>query len=60
MFHGKNKTMSNPKRFTTPAEFVFGGKTIPAGSEVKQFETRNFGWTLWKSPSETKWHIARE
>lgn len=47
-WHGKGRTQTNPARFVNEKEFLFGGRTIPAGCKCTQYETRNFGWTIAK------------
>lgn len=58
-FHGKGYTHQRQKHVITTDITYFGGRTIPAGSETKQFETRNFGWIIWKEPNGAV-HVARE
>lgn len=59
IFKGKGKTFDKPTIFTTEEEFLFGDRLIPAGSECKQFETMNYGWTIAKTP-KGKQIIAKE
>jgi hypothetical protein len=49
----------NAKRFKTEEEFTFGGKVIPVGANVFQFETTNYCWTIWDTP-DTKNNVAEE
>jgi hypothetical protein len=57
-WYGKNKTIKKPAKFIAAEDFYFGGKLIPKGSICKQFETTNFGWTVWIEP-EGKTGLAR-
>ena len=60
-WRGKGRSFKRQAKFIAPHDFMFGGKLIPKGSEVKQCETENFGWTFWKeSPDQKNWHIAKE
>ena len=59
-FQGKDKTLKNPAKFIAEESFFFGGKTIPKGSWVEQFETLNFGWTKWIDYNTDKFHLAKE
>jgi hypothetical protein len=59
-FRGKRCTMRKPARWTALNDFYsWGGRLIPKGSEIKQFETRNFGWTVWTEPNGAV-HIAKQ
>lgn len=59
IWRGKRRTTDAPAKFVAERDFWFGGKMIPKGSRVKQFETTNFGWTHWVDPKgET--HLAKE
>ena len=64
-FKGKNKTIDNAVIWTADQTYsIVRGEytilTIPKGSTVKQFETLNKGWTLWKSTNDKHWHITGE
>jgi len=52
IWRGAGKTLKNPAKFTSPG-FTFGGKHFPKGVEVKQFETRDFGWTIARVDKKT-------
>jgi hypothetical protein len=56
---GKGKTMRNPAKFIAEKDFYFGGKLIPNGTQCRQFETRDFGWTSYTG-SDGKIHLAKE
>lgn len=56
---GKGRSSKNPKVWVTEEPFWFGTKHVPAGVEVKQFETRNFGITIWKDPTSGRTRLAR-
>ena len=60
MWKGKGRTIKNKARFTAPKDFYFGGRLIRKGSEVEQFETRNFGITVWLEPKGHIRHFATE
>jgi hypothetical protein len=61
-FKGKGKTINNPTLWTTEETYyIIRGQyiinVIPKGTSVKQFETINKGWTLWRSSDNKHWHI---
>jgi len=59
LWQGKGKKLDAPAKFTADKDFMFGGKLVAKGSEVKQWETQNFGWTSWRSPDGVL-HLAKE
>ncbi len=55
IFLGKNRSSSSPSKRITQSEETYSdihGRTytIPAGVELKQFETLNKGWNVWRDP----------
>lgn len=58
-FRGSGLTIKNPAVWRNTFTVLFGGKTIPVGSELRQFETDNFGWTVW-TDSEGNRGTAKE
>lgn len=63
-FKGKQRSMHNPAKWRTSAHHFLVNvncivRDIPAGSEVMQFETINFGWTVWTNPDGSK-HLDRQ
>lgn len=59
IWKGKGKKMAKAAKFVADKDFFFGGRLIPKGSECKQWETSNFGWTSWKDPTGAL-HLAKE
>lgn len=56
IWQGKGRTSQNAYKFTNDQDLTFTdiyGRTyiIPAGSEIKQFETINRGWNIWRDPN---------
>jgi hypothetical protein len=48
-WHGKGYTAAHPNVVKLDhALFLPDGKIIPAGTDHEQFETRDFGWWIWK------------
>lgn len=63
-FRGAKRTSNNPVVSIAAKILTFvnvHGQTreIPAGSIIKQFETTNFGWTVWRDPND-RVHFDRE
>ena len=46
-FQGSGYKYPDKKEYILQHDISFGGKSIKAGTLVKQFETRDFGWTSW-------------
>jgi len=64
-FKGKDKTIDNATIWTADQTYtITRGQytilTIPKGSTVKQFETTNKGWTLWREANDDRWHVTGE
>lgn len=52
-WNGKGRTSADPYILTTDRELTFvdiyGREyTIPAGATIRQFETTNMGWNVWR------------
>ena len=60
IWRGGGKNLKNAVLFVAEESFWFGGREVPKGSLVKQWEGRDFGWTCWIPPGETSAHLARE
>lgn len=58
-WRGKGKTFGRPAVFTAGKDFMFGGQVVVKWSVVKQFETKNFGFTSWVTPKGEK-RLAKE
>lgn len=64
-WRGAGLGLSNAATFTLTDDLIFGDVFIKKGTEVKQWEGKNFGYTSWVAPKtgetlQTCRHIARE
>ena len=60
IWRGKGRKLKDVAAFVAEESFWFGGREVPKGSAVKQWEGRDFGWTCWIEPGSDTPHLAKE